>query len=155
MATYNKDFVVKNGLVVTEGGTFGAAITIGAPTANDHAATKSYVDDLVSSIGGGGGNASVTVGDTAPSTPEDGNLWLDTTIDRLKIYYAGTWIVIATYDDSLSVTQHIHDTSIDGTGLVIDTFTESPAVSETPVLYIDGGSAGTTTFDTVLDGGNV
>lgn len=155
MTTVNKDFVVKNGIVVGNGGSFGAAVEVGAPTASSHATTKSYVDNLVASVGGGGGGANVTVGDVEPVSPTDGSLWLDTTIDRLKIYYAGAWIVIATYDDSLAVTQHIHDTSIDGTGLIIDTFTDSPAINEAPVLYIDGGTPSTTVFDVVLDGGTV
>jgi hypothetical protein len=32
MTTVDKDFKVKNGLVVANGGTFGNAVTVGAPT---------------------------------------------------------------------------------------------------------------------------
>ena len=46
MATVDKDFRVKNGLVVANGGTFGDAVTVGAPTTASHAATKEYVDSL-------------------------------------------------------------------------------------------------------------
>lgn len=146
MATTNKDFVVKNGLVVNNGATFGDSIVIGPPTLNSHATTKSYVDDAISSL------ANITVSSTEPHNSSDGDIWLDSNIEKLKVYYSGSWIVMSTYEDSLSVTQHTHD---EITGFVSDTFTESPAINETPVLYIDGGSAGTTTFDTVLDGGNV
>jgi len=44
LATINKDFKVKHGLSVTGGATFGQAIEIGTPTADNHAATKGYVD---------------------------------------------------------------------------------------------------------------
>lgn len=48
MATDNKDFKVKNGLVVTNGGTFGGTVSVATPTLNDHATNKSYVDTLFS-----------------------------------------------------------------------------------------------------------
>jgi hypothetical protein len=44
LATASKDFRVKNGLQVTNGGTFGAPVTVATPTENLHAATKEYVD---------------------------------------------------------------------------------------------------------------
>ncbi len=47
MTTTNKDFKVKHGLAVTAGATFGQAIEIGTPTANNHAATKEYTDEQV------------------------------------------------------------------------------------------------------------
>ena len=42
--------------------------------------------DWVAQSGGGGG-ASVTTADTAPSSPSDGDLWYDTTTLRLYVYY--------------------------------------------------------------------
>ena len=48
MATVNKDFKVKHGLSVSGGATFGQAIEIGEPTADDHAASKGYVDTAIS-----------------------------------------------------------------------------------------------------------
>ena len=59
MATDNKDFKVKNGLAVTNGGTFGGAVTVGTPTIASHAATKEYVDSLTGSM---------AVSSTAPSS---------------------------------------------------------------------------------------
>jgi len=44
MATVNKDFRVKHGLNVAEGGTFGSTVTVATPTENTHATTKLYVD---------------------------------------------------------------------------------------------------------------
>ena len=39
------------------------------------------------SSSGGGGGASVTVSDTAPSSPSDGDLWWESDTGKLKIYY--------------------------------------------------------------------
>jgi hypothetical protein len=47
LTTTNKDFRVKHGLAVSGGATFGQAIEIGTPTANNHAATKEYTDEQV------------------------------------------------------------------------------------------------------------
>lgn len=38
-------------------------------------------------IGAGGGGASVTVSDTKPASSENGDLWWDSTVGTLKIYY--------------------------------------------------------------------
>jgi hypothetical protein len=53
LATVNKDFKVKHGLVVSSNATFGAGATFASnieipePTQDNHAATKNYVDDLL------------------------------------------------------------------------------------------------------------
>ena len=51
MSTTDKDFKVKNGLQVADGATFGAAISVGEPTLDEHAATKEYVDGVASTPG--------------------------------------------------------------------------------------------------------
>ena len=106
MATVNKDFKVKNGLIVTGGGEFGGTVSVGTPTLDTHAATKAYVDSLASGM---------VVGSTAPSTPENGDLWFDTLTSRVNVYYSGSWMTMASIDDTLNLPQHIHDTAIDGT----------------------------------------
>lgn len=88
MATDNKDFKVKNGLVVTEGGTFGGTVSVAAPTSNTHAATKLYVDDLLSGVGGG----SITVSDTPPLNPNEGDLWYNSTDGSTYVYYDSFWV---------------------------------------------------------------
>ena len=45
-----------------------------------------WINDADSTTSGGGG-ASVTVSDTAPSTPSNGDLWFKSDEGRLKIYY--------------------------------------------------------------------
>ena len=145
MATVDKDFKVKNGLVVNNGGTFGDAVTVGAPTLADHAATKEYVDSLTGSM---------AVGTTAPSSPSNGTQWLDTLTNRVNFYYEGSWYTQATIDDTLNLPQHIHDTSIDGTGLIVSTFTSGGSFNDPQGSPVDGGGPDTTVFALTLDGGS-
>ena len=146
MATTDKDFKVKHGLNVAQGGAFGGAVTVGAPTEANHAVTKSYVDSLVSDV-------SVPVDSTAPSSPENGELWFDTLTQRLNVYYGGSWLTIAAIDDTLNIPQHIHDTSIDGNGLIVSTFTSGGSFNSPQGSPVDGGGPETTEWDLVLDGG--
>jgi hypothetical protein len=145
MATVDKDFKVKNGLVVTNGGTFGSAVTVGAPTLASHAATKEYVDSLTGSM---------AVGDTAPSSPTNGTQWLDTLTNRVNFYYNGAWHTQATIDDTLNLPQHIHDTAIDGTGFIVTTFREGGSFNSPQGTSLDGGSPSSNSWTQVFDGGS-
>jgi hypothetical protein len=146
LATVEKDFKVKNGLAVTNGGSFGGTVVVADPTDATHAATKAYVDSLA---------GSVYTSDSAPSAPFDGQQWFDTTLTRVKVYYDGTWYLMASYNDVINIPQHIHDTSIGGSGLIVSVFTDAGATAVEPSINsIDAGGPGTTVWDTVLDGGN-
>jgi hypothetical protein len=90
VATLDKDFKVKNGLQVTEGGTFGGTVSVATPTSNTHATTKLYVDDLIAAIDGGSG--SITVSDTPPSSPSVGDLWFNSTDGSTYVYYDSFWV---------------------------------------------------------------
>jgi hypothetical protein len=117
VATIDKDFKVKNGLIVALGGSFGGTVTVGTPTENSHAATKEYVDNYV-------GTVVVPTEAVAPINPTDGQLWFDTTTQHLLIYSVdiGDWLMLATLYDAENMKQHIHDTAIDGTGLIVSIF---------------------------------
>lgn len=144
MATVDKDFKVKNGLQVANGGTFGGAVVVGTPTENNHAVTKSYVDALVGGL---------PVSNTAPSSPDNGDMWFDTLTERINVYYGGTWLTVATIDDTLTLPDHIHDTSIDGNGLIVTTFISGGSFNDPQGTGIDGGEANTTVFTQSFDGG--
>jgi hypothetical protein len=144
LATVDKDFKVKNGLVVTNGGTFGGAVTVGTPTEATHAVTKSYVDALAGGI---------PVANTAPSSPNNGDLWFDTLTQRVNVYYEQNWLTIASIDDTLNLPDHIHDTSIDGNGLIVTTFVSAGSFNDPQGTSIDGGSANTVVFTQTFDGG--
>ncbi len=145
MATVDKDFKVKNGLVVNNGGSFGGTVVVASPTENNHAATKQYVDSLVGSM---------AVGPTAPESPVNGTQWLDTLTNRVNFYYNGVWYTQATIDDTLNLPQHIHDTAIDGTGFIVTTFTEGGSFNSPQSTPVDGGGPDTTEWNLVLDGGS-
>lgn len=67
MTTQSKDFKVKNGLQVGQGGSFGGAVVVGTPTSTDHATTKTYVDDKFN-------NTTLTGTVTLPSTTSIGDI---------------------------------------------------------------------------------
>ena len=142
MATVDKDFKVKNGLVVANGGTFGDAVTVGAPTLASHAATKEYIDLRAIAVSG-----------TAPSSPINGSQWLDTNVNRVNFYYGGTWYTSATMDDALAIHQHIHDTAIDGSGLVVSTFMDAGIPGDPQGTSAAAGDPDTTVFEDIFDGG--
>jgi hypothetical protein len=145
MATLDKDFRVKNGLVVTNGGTFGEAVTVGSPTQNSHAATKEYVDSLTGSM---------AVGTTAPSSPTNGTQWLDTLTNRVNFYYEGTWYTQATIDDTNNLPEHIHDTAIDGTGFIVSQFYNGGSFNSPLGVGLDAGGPDSTVWTVVFDGGS-
>jgi hypothetical protein len=145
MATVNKDFKVKHGLQVAEGGTFGSPVVVGTPTENTHAATKLYVDskELV-----------VARGVVVPSVENssDGELFIDTQNNRLLFYYNGQWNTTALLQDTLEIPQHIHDTSIGGTGLIVSTFKDAGFYNE-PGAFEDAGFYNTNSWSVTYDGG--
>ena len=145
MATVDKDFKVKNGLVVTNGGTFGGTVTVATPTENLHAATKEYVDSIV-------GGVEVPVGDTPPANPANGNLWYDTVTERLHVYYEGSWYAMATLEDAETLQDHIHDTSIGGTGTIVTTFVSGGFYND-PGTMVSAGMYNTTSWESTWDGG--
>lgn len=84
--TVVKDFKVKHGLVVTDGGTFGGTVTVAPPTELFHAATKAYVD------ANAGGNATIQVSETEPINPTEGSAWFNPAQEILYIYTNGLWV---------------------------------------------------------------
>jgi len=145
VATVNKDFKVKHGLDVNQGGTFGGTVTVATPTLSTHATTKAYVDSVA-------GSAGVTVSGTAPESPSNGNLWFDTLTERVHVYYGSQWVAIATLEDAETLADHIHDTAIDGSGLIVSTFLSGGAYNE-PGVLVSGGLYNTASFEATYDGG--
>jgi len=145
MATSSKDFKVKNGLYVTNGGTFGGEVTVATPTLGTSAATKDYVDLAV-------GSPSIPVDSTAPASPSNGDLWFDTLTERVHVYYGSVWVAIATLEDAEVLQDHIHDTAIDGSGLVVSTFVSGGAYNE-PGVLVSAGDYSTSSWENTYDGG--
>lgn len=110
MTTTSKDFKVKNGIQVTLDAQFEGTVSIGSFSETSHAVTKQYVDEV----------SLAEISSTAPTSPFAGKLWLDSTESRLKIYSGSEWSVIATTEDANYVPDHIHDTSIEGSGRITE-----------------------------------
>ena len=144
MTTNLKDFKVKNGLVVTNGGSFGNAVAVGTPTHSSHATTKEYVDSVTGT----------PVANTAPISPDNGDMWFDTTVERLKVYYETDWFTIATSNDIQNIPDHIHNTSIDGDGRISTTFYDAASYDDPQTSTINGGSPDLITWAQTFDGGN-
>lgn len=145
MATVNKDFKVKNGLAVVLGGSFGGTVTVATPTLSTHAATKGYVDSVT-------GSPAIPISDTPPVSPSNGNLWFDSVTQRVHVYYNGEWLAIATLADAEVLQDHIHDTAIDGTGLIVSMFVAGGSYDE-PGVLVSAGSYSDTTWENTWDGG--
>lgn len=143
MTTTNRDFKVKHGLSVAEGGTFGSAVTVGTPTENGHAATKLYVDSL---------ELLVETAASAPVSASNGQLYVDTEENRLAFYYNGQWNTLALLNDTIEIAQHIHDTSIGGTGLIVSTFKDAGFYNEAGAEE-DAGFYNTNSWSVTYDGG--
>lgn len=146
MATTDKDFKVKNGLIVALGGSFGGTVTVAEPTLSTHAATKQYVDSIA-------GTPAIPVSEEAPPSPVNGSLWYDTVTARLYIYYSGQWVAQANLADAEFLQDHIHDTAIDGTGLIVSTFVSGGSYDE-PGALVSAGSYNTVSWEKTWDGGS-
>ena len=144
MTTNLKDFKVKNGLVVTNGGSFGNAVAVGTPTLGTHATTKDYVDSV----------SSTPVSNTAPISPDNGDMWFDTTVERLKVYYETDWFTIATSNDVQNIPDHIHDTAIDGNGRIVTVFWDAEKYDDPQISTLSGGTPFSNSWAAVFDGGN-
>ena len=145
MATVNKDFKVKNGLAVVLGGSFGGTVTVATPTDALHAATKAYVDAAA-------GSGAIPVGSTFPASPVEGQLFIDSVTKRIHMYLNAAWIAVATLEDAESLQDHIHDTSIDGNGLIVSTFVSGGSYDD-PGVLVSAGSYSDTTWENTWDGG--
>jgi hypothetical protein len=145
VATVNKDFKVKNGLAVVLGGSFGGTVTVATPTDASHAATKAYVDAA-------SGSGTIPVGSTFPASPAEGQLFIDSVTKRIHMYLNAAWIAVATLEDAESLQDHIHDTAIDGTGLIVSTFVAGGSYDE-PGVLVSAGSYSDTTWENTWDGG--
>lgn len=145
MATGNKDFKVKNGLVVNNDGTFGGTVTVATPTLANHAATKAYVDAV-------SGAPNLPISDNPPTSPNNGDLWFDSVTQRVHVYYDSQWVAIATLADAEVLQDHIHDTSIDGNGLIVSMFMSGGSYDE-PGVLVGAGSYNTTSWENTWDGG--
>lgn len=145
MATVDKDFKVKNGLVVTNGGSFGGTVSVATPINSTDAATKQYVDDAT-------GKVVAETGSVFPESPSNGEIFYDEVTDHLYVFFNSAWTSIAMYNDTLELQQHIHDTAIDGSGLVVSILKDAGYYDEAGDST-DAGFYNTNAWTSTWDGG--
>ena len=143
MTTTNNNFRVRNGIEVNGNAVVSGTITAADPVSDSHIATKGYVDSV----------AIPAVADTAPSTPESGQLWLDTISNRLHIFDGTSWLVMALIEDANYLQDHIHDTSIDGDGRIVSIFVEGGTPETSYFFTYEAGSPSTTDWADTWSGG--
>lgn len=119
MSTLNKDFKVKNGLQVTEGGTFGAPVTVGTPTGPAHATTKSYVDGILLVTGPTGPAAEYAVGETPPTSPQVGEVWFDPSVGTEFVFYDGFWVEVSGSQGAIGATGPMGPTGPTGADSIV------------------------------------
>jgi hypothetical protein len=141
--TTNRDFKVKHGLDVAQGATFGGTVTVATPTQNAHAATKLYVDSKPISF---------EVLASAPASPINGQMYFDTVMKRLHVFYNSEWAAIANIQDAEFLQDHIHDTSIGGNGMLTSIFVEAGTYNE-PGAFIETGVYNSVLWSETWDGG--
>jgi hypothetical protein len=146
MATSSKDFKVKNGIQVAGSATVAGTITASDPTQAGHVVTKSYLDANLGSI---------PTSSAAPSSPQNGQLWFNTVTERVNVYFSGIWMTIATITDAEVLQDHIHDTSIDGNGLISTVFVSAGELGSPQSLSVDAGTPSTTDWSETYNGGVV
>jgi hypothetical protein len=143
MATTTKDFKVKHGLSVVNGGSFGGTVVVATPTENTHATTKAYVDGL----------AGITIATTAPAITRNGQFYFNPDTYHLSVSYDNEWLVLANYMDTVNLPQHIHDTSIGGNGLLTTIFQDAGFYYEVPLSFNDASFYNNAIWEILFDGG--
>jgi len=143
MATVEKDFKVKNGLIVSLGGTFGGTVTVATPTDLQHAATKQYVDQATSA----------EVSSTDPEILRDGQFYINSVDGHVAISYNNEWVKLATFADTANLRNHIHDTAIGGNGLIVTVFQDAGFYDSDPSSIADAGFYSYESWALSYDGG--
>jgi hypothetical protein len=146
MATTSKDFRVKNGIQVNGDATIAGTITASAPTADNHVVTRSYLSSV---------QGAIPTSVATPSSPSNGNLWFDETTQRVNVYFGGVWMTLATITDANVLPDHIHDTSIDGNGLIATVLVTGGTVTDPQSIAVSAGDPATTDWAYTWNGGLV
>lgn len=138
MTTTDKDFKVKNGIVVGGSGVFSGTVEVATPTADEHAATKAYVDQ---NAGG------IIVSENPPASPSQGDQWYNSLDGVTYIYYDSFWVESSsggqeTSLDGYATEQYVDDAiaaipAPDFTGYATETYVDD-AIAAIPETDLTG-----------------
>jgi len=103
-------------------------ITTAAPTAGQTLVWDNANSKFIPGAASGGGGASVAISDTAPSSPSEGDLWVDSTTFILYVYYndgsSSQWVdVSASTGGSTASEATSATTATAGSTYILDTST--------------------------------
>lgn len=73
----------------------GAIHTVGATEFVYNSSTNQWKGAITLSVGSGSSGGSVSIGNTAPTSPSVGQLWFDESIGRLFIWNSSAWIDVS------------------------------------------------------------
>ena len=74
-------------------------VSISSPNPGDVLTYNGSLWVSASVSGAGGGGASVTVSDTAPASPSEGDMWFESDTTKTYVYYDGYWVEIGAIPD--------------------------------------------------------
>ncbi len=81
------------------------------------------------------------------------SIYLNSLDNHLAVSFNNTWIKLATFADTAEMRQHIHDTAIDGTGLIVTIFQDAGFYNSIPSSLQDAGGYNLTEWGVIYDGG--
>jgi len=79
----------------------------------------------------GGGSANVVYGTTQPATPFDGQLWFDTSVEKLKMYNGGVWV-------NLNLTQQEMTDVLTASQTINSSITTVQGIKDSTQAILDG-----------------
>jgi hypothetical protein len=95
---------------------------------------------IISSSASGGGGASVTVSDSAPSSPSEGDLWWKSNDGNLYVYYDSYWVI------STDVTAGLPVGVISGSAQITSVITDAYISASAASSGFGSGGGGTSDF---------
>jgi len=96
--------------------------------------------EISSSASGGGGGASVTVSDSAPNSPSEGDLWWKSNDGNLYVYYDSYWVI------STDVTAGLPAGVVSGSAQITSVITDAYISASAASSGFGSGGGGTSDF---------
>jgi len=125
-------------------------ITITGGTSGQYLSTNGAGGLSWATVTSGGGGASVTISDSAPVSSSAGNLWWDSSVGNLAIYYVdtagGQWVdAVSSYVFPSTVNNLIISTATQATSTTTGALVVTGGAGIGGNLYVGGGAASTST----------
>ena len=127
--------------------TDGSGIFSGSLVAGSNITINQVGNNFEISSSASGGSASVTVSDSAPGSPSEGDLWWKSNDGNLYIYYDGYWVIST--DITTGLPAGVVSGSAQITSVITDAYISASAASSG---FGSGGSSDFTTLTNVPSG---